>query len=80
MQYLFAVDILGETKGRIPRHSRVYENFAAEFARLKDRRVTAFSAFKADVAGGQFPGPSELVNLKPDEGAALAEFLSDPRR
>lgn len=80
VQYLFAVDILGETKGRIPRHSRVYDNFAAEYARLQDRRVKAFSAFRADVAGGQFPGPSELVTLKPDEEAALADFLADPRR
>jgi 3-methyl-2-oxobutanoate hydroxymethyltransferase len=80
VQYLFAVDILGETKGRIPRHSRVYDNFAAEYARLQDRRVQAFSAFRADVAGGDFPGPSERVTLKPDEEAALADFLADPRR
>ncbi len=80
VQYLFAVDILGETKGRIPRHSRVYDNFAAEYARLQDRRVKAFSAFRADVAGGLFPGPSELVNLKPAEAEALAEFLADPRK
>lgn len=80
VQYLFAVDVLGETKGRIPRHSRVYDNFAAEYARLQDRRVKAFSAFRADVAGGLFPGPSELVNLKPAEAEALAEFLADPRK
>lgn len=80
VQYLFAVDVLGETKGRIPRHARVYDDFVAEYARLQDRRVTAFSAFRAEVAGGRFPGPSELVTLKPDEAAALAAFLSDPRR
>ena len=80
VQYLFAVDILGETKGRVPRHSRVYDNFAAEYARLQDRRVKAFSAFRADVAGGQFPDPSEIVNLSKDEELALAEFLADPRR
>lgn len=80
VQYLFAVDVLGETKGRIPRHARVYDDFAAEYARLQDRRVKAFSAFRAEVAGGQFPGPSELVTLKPDEEAALAAFLADPRR
>lgn len=80
VQYLFAVDVLGETRGRIPRHSRVYDDFAAEYARLQDRRVKAFSAFRADVAGGLFPGPSELVNLKPAEAEALAEFLADPRK
>lgn len=80
VQYLFAVDVLGETKGRVPRHARVYDNLAAEYARLQDRRVTAFSAFAADVAGGSFPGPSERVTLKPAEAEALAAFLADPRR
>lgn len=80
VQYLFSVDVLGETKGRIPRHARVYDDFATEYARLQDRRVKAFSAFKAEVDGGQFPGPSELVNVKPEEVAALADFLADPRR
>lgn len=80
VQYLFGVDVLGETKGRIPRHSRVYDDFAAEYARLQDRRIKAFSAFAADVASGQFPAPAELVTLKPDEETALAEFLADPRR
>lgn len=80
VQYLFAVDILGETTGHVPRHSRVYDNFAAEYARLHDRRVKAFSSFRDEVAGGQFPDPSEIVNLKSDEADALAEFLADPRR
>lgn len=80
VQYLFAVDVLGETKGRIPRHARVYDDFAAEYARLQDRRVKAFSAFAAEVAGGHFPGPSEIVNLRPEEAEALDSFLADPRR
>lgn len=80
VQYLFAVDVLGETKGRIPRHARTYDDLSAEYARLQDRRVKAFTAFAADVAGGLFPDPSESVNLKPDEAVALAAFLADPRR
>lgn len=80
VQYLFATDILGETKGRIPKHARIYENMNSEYARLEKRRVKAFSAFRADVAGGQFPGPSELVTLTPAEADALSAFLADPRR
>lgn len=80
VQYLFGVDVLGETKGRIPRHARVYDDLASEYARLQGRRVKAFSAFAAEVASGQFPGPSELVTLKPGERAALAAFLDDPLR
>ncbi|MBO6854485.1 MAG: 3-methyl-2-oxobutanoate hydroxymethyltransferase [Marivivens sp.] len=80
VQYLFAVDILGETTGHVPRHARVYDNFAAEYDRLHDRRVKAFSSFRDEVAGGQFPDPSEIVNLKSEEAEALAEFLADPRQ
>ena len=77
VQYLFAIDVLGETTGRIPRHSRVYDDFKSEHARLHDRRVTAFRNFRSDVVGGQFPASSEVVALVPDD--AMAEFLANPR-
>lgn len=77
--YLFAIDLLGEA-GRLPRHARVFDDLSAEYVRLQDRRVKAFSAFRADVAGGSFPGPSELVTLRPAEAEALAAFLADPRK
>ncbi len=79
VQYLFGVDVLGETKGRIPRHSRVYDDFATEYVRLQDRRVKAFGAFAADVAGGRFPGAAETVSLNPAEKDAMAAFLTNPR-
>lgn len=78
VQYLFAIDVLGETTGRIPRHARVYDDFKAEHARLHDRRVTAFRAFRADVTAGQFPHGGALVALdKVDDD--MAAFLADPR-
>ena len=80
VQYLFGIDVLGETKGRIPRHSRTYDDLAAEYARLQERRIKAFAAFAADVAGGQFPGPAELVTLTPAQADELSAFLADPRR
>ena len=79
VQYLFGVDVLGETRGRVPRHSRVYDDFSAEYRRLQDRRVAAFAAFAADVASGNFPAPAEIVALTPAQAGALAEFLADPR-
>jgi 3-methyl-2-oxobutanoate hydroxymethyltransferase len=80
VQYLCGVDVLGETNGHIPHHSRVYDNFTSEYAQLQVRRVKAFQAFKTDVAGGQFPGPAEIVHLKPYEAEAKPAFLADPRR
>ena len=79
VQYLFGVDVLGETTGRIPRHSRVYDDLASEYIRLQARRVTAFKAFRDDVAGRQFPTMSETVRLNSAEADALAAFLADPR-
>jgi 3-methyl-2-oxobutanoate hydroxymethyltransferase len=80
VQYLFSVDVLGETTGRIPRHARVYDTFAAEYARLQQRRVNAFAAFRADVAKAQFPGAAQTVALKPAEADALAAVLANPRQ
>jgi 3-methyl-2-oxobutanoate hydroxymethyltransferase len=63
VQYLFAIDVLGQTPGRMPRHARAYDDFAAEDARLQDRRIAAFAAWKADVDSGAFPAASETVGL-----------------
>ena len=41
-QYLFSNDILGYTEGHIPRHSKIYRDFRAEYDRLQQERVAAF--------------------------------------
>lgn len=66
-QYLFAEDILGENRCHMPRHSKVYRNFAAEYDRLQNERVAAFSEFQSDVASGAFPERQHLVHLEPEE-------------
>ena len=38
-QYLFADDVLGANRKHVPRHARVYRNFAAEYDRLQAQRV-----------------------------------------
>ena len=54
-QYLFAEDVLGTNRGHMPRHSKVYRNFAAEYDRLQAERVAAFSEFVADVNSKAYP-------------------------
>ena len=66
-QYLFAMDILGENRGHLPRHAKVYRNFAAEYDRLQAERIAAFAEFRADVAAGTFPEPGHLVAMDPVE-------------
>ena len=70
-QYLFADDILGQNRGRMPRHSKIYRNFAAEFDRLQTERVAAFSEFVADVNNRTYPEERHIVRMDKTE---LAKF------
>ena len=66
-QYLFAEDILGENKSRLPRHAKAYRNFAAEYQRLQAERTKAFAEFRDDVTSGVFPESGQLVKMDPRE-------------
>ena len=74
-QYLFANDVLGYTEGHIPRHARVYRNFAAEHARLQAERVSAFREFAADVETGTYPADAHLVRMADGEFEKFMEGL-----
>jgi 3-methyl-2-oxobutanoate hydroxymethyltransferase len=71
-QYLFADDILGQNRGHMPRHSKVYRNFAAEYDRLQAERVAAFSEYVADVNSGAYPEDKHVVRMDPAE---LSQFM-----
>lgn len=70
-QYLFAEDILGENRGHMPRHAKVYRNFAAELDRLQAERIAAFNEFRADVASGAYPEAKHVVAMDPREHEAF---------
>ena len=75
VQYLFALDVLGETTGRIPRHARAYRDFKSEFSRLHNERVTAFREFSKDVKNGTFPTDTQTVKLAPSEWRLIQSAL-----
>lgn len=75
-QYLFAEDILGANRGHMPRHSKVYRNFAAEYDRLQAERIAAFREFIADVGSSAYPEDSHVVKMNPAELAAFKRALS----
>jgi 3-methyl-2-oxobutanoate hydroxymethyltransferase len=75
VQYLFAVDILGETMGRMPRHARRYSDFVGENARLQDRRTAAFAAYRAAVLDGSYPGMAEVVAGNAAETESFRNWL-----
>ena len=74
-QYLFAEDILGTNRGHMPRHSKVYRNFAAEYDRLQAERVAAFREFIADVASSAYPEDKHVVKMATAELSAFRAAL-----
>lgn len=61
-QYLFSDDVLGQNRGKVPRHAKVYADFAAEYDRLQTLRVDAMGRFADDVKDGSYPAPQHLVD------------------
>jgi 3-methyl-2-oxobutanoate hydroxymethyltransferase len=75
-QYLFSDDVLGQTTGHVPRHAKQYADFASEYARLQEMRVTAMSGFAADVHSGEYPAPQYMVDSQAEVVAAFRDWLS----
>ena len=75
VQYLFAEDILGENRGHMPRHSKVYRNFAAEYDRLQTERIAAFREYIEDVNNGSYPQDGHIVHMAPDEFSRFCNQL-----
>jgi 3-methyl-2-oxobutanoate hydroxymethyltransferase len=74
-QYLFAMDILGDHRDKMPRHSKVYRNFAAEYDRLQRERVAAFREFRKDVETGAFPEDRHILRMDKDELTGFRDGL-----
>ena len=66
VQLLFAEDILGDTEGPYPRHSKQYCSLYKERQNIHKIRVKAFGAFIKDVNQDTFPSTEYEVNV-PDE-------------
>jgi len=67
VEYVFGCDILGTTKGRIPRHAKKYRDFQIEFDRLQRERENAFQEFYNDVQTGVFPEKKNIVEINEKE-------------
>lgn len=74
-QYLFAEDILGQNRGHVPRHAKVYRNFSAEFDRLQAEREKAFAEFRTDVQSGVFPDASHVLHMDAREHDAFLKKI-----
>lgn len=73
--FLFTEDICGG-EDRLPRHARAYGNLRALRERIRQERVNALSAFRADVEANVFPGKREISEIDDDEYAAFVSMLN----
>jgi 3-methyl-2-oxobutanoate hydroxymethyltransferase len=76
-QYLFAEDVLGHTTGHKPRHAKTYRNFAAEFERLQQERISAFRDFIGDIQAGAYPAPQHVVPISDAEYDRFAASITN---
>lgn len=74
-QYLFSEDILGENTGHIPRHAKIYSNFAAKLAQLQQERIDVYKHFATDVTQGVYPAPEHKVAVNDDVLHAFQDWL-----
>jgi 3-methyl-2-oxobutanoate hydroxymethyltransferase len=74
-QYLFSDDVLGQNRGKVPRHAKVYANLAAEYDRLQAIRVEAMGRFVQDVHDGDYPAPQYLVDCDSGVVDAFRDWL-----
>lgn len=75
-QFLFSDDILGEYDERLPRHAKAYRDFMAEYRRLQEERIAAFTEYVSDVKAGRFPEPAHLITMDEREFEEFTKSLS----
>jgi 3-methyl-2-oxobutanoate hydroxymethyltransferase len=69
--YLFSADLLGENRGHIPRHARVYRNFAQQRDRLQQERIAAYREYIDDINIKSFPQAEHSVVINDHEFEAF---------
>jgi 3-methyl-2-oxobutanoate hydroxymethyltransferase len=68
-QFLFSADLLGVLEPRYPGMGKPYDGplprHAKRYTNIFDEARSAFAAFKADVASGEFPTPNHTIRVDP---------------
>ena len=76
-QFLFAEDILGQSKQQFPRHAKKYTNFDKILQNLQRERVSAFKEFKSEVKRNKFPTKKHSILLEKKELLNFKKFLKN---
>ena len=75
VQFLFAEDILGDSEGPFPRHSKQYCNLFKEAQRIQKIRVNAFKDFIDDVNSDIFPSNNFEVEVTEEFVERFCNYL-----
>lgn len=75
IQFLFAEDILGDSAGPFPRHSKQYADLFAIRKKMQIMRVDAFRNFIDDVKHDSFPSKEYEVSVDDDVKLKLQEYI-----
>lgn len=60
---------------RLPRHARAYGDIKSLRQQIVDERVTALTAYRADVAANTYPAVGENASIDADELAQLVDRM-----
>jgi len=74
-QFLFAEDILGQSKIDFPRHAKKYKDFDKLLNNIQKERVSAFKQYKKDVQKSKYPAKKHSISIDKIELNKLRKFL-----
>jgi 3-methyl-2-oxobutanoate hydroxymethyltransferase len=61
----------------VPRHAKVYANFAAEEDRLQQMRIEAMGRFVQDVHQADYPAPQYMVDSEDEVVKSFRNWLDE---
>ena len=74
-QFLFAEDILGQSKIEFPRHAKKYNNFNKILEDIQKERILAFKQYKKDVQKNKYPTKKHVISIDKIELNNFRKFL-----
>ena len=77
VQFLFAEDILGYGRIKLPRHAKSYRNFNKIYKSLQKERIQAFKEYRNDVIKNKFPSKINMVDIDNSELNKFKKYLKN---
>ena len=76
-QFLFAEDILGQSKIAFPRHAKKYKDFTKLLSSIQKERIDAFKKYKKEVTNKKFPTRKHIIKIDKIELNKFRKFIQN---